>query len=71
MNTQNTERDLDLIKDLYAILHNARAHAEREFAALPNTNTHHHLRHLVAEMNSVRTDIGKLEDYFRGTKIGT
>lgn len=68
MNTQNTERDLNLVKDLYAILHNARARAERELATLPNVSVHHR-RHLVAEMNSVSTDIGNLECYFRGTKI--
>jgi len=70
MNTENTERKLDLVKDLYAALHNARARAEREFATLPNVNAHHHRRHLVAEINTVSTDIGKLECYFKRTKIG-
>lgn len=69
MNVENTERNLNLVKDLYAALHNARARAEREFATLPNVNTHTHRLHLVAEMNSVSTDIGNLEYYFKRTKI--
>lgn len=64
MNIENTERNLNLVEDLYAALHNARARADKEFATLPNVNMHHRL-HLIAEMNSVGTDIGNLECYFK------